>query len=140
MSLSDKYRQIASGLRHIASARMIVPGEMYGISGVFEDLVLAARDIENITINTGVLAVDFSLASRQIITLTQNTLISLNNLVINPNYLVILGAFAPTFSGVKWNNDIAPTPTATAGKADVYEFVKISDHIVGRALLQATTW
>lgn len=140
MSLSDKYRQIASGLRHIASARMIVPGEMYGLSGMFEELSLAARDVNNGNIGTAVLAIDFSLASRQIVTLTQDTLISLNNIVINPNYLVVLGGFSPSFSGVKWNNNVAPTPTAVAGKADIYEFVKISDHIIGRALVQATTW
>lgn len=140
MSLSDKYRQIASGLRHIASARAIVPGEMYGLSSVFEELVLSSRSFDKGIINTAVLAVDFSEGSSQVITLTQNTLISLNNPVTNSNYLVIVGAFSPTFSGVSWANNTIPTPTALAGKADVYEFLIFPNHIVGRAWAQGINW
>jgi hypothetical protein len=96
--------------------------------------------IDKGTISTAILAIDFSEASGQVITLSQNTLISLNNFVVAPNYLVIVGAFVPTFSGVTWSNNTAPTPTALAGKADVYEFIKISDHIIGRAWTQGITW
>ena len=140
MSLSDKYRQLAASVRHIALARTIVPSELYAMSTVFEEMVLASRTSDKGNITTSILAVDFSEASSQKVTLTQNTLISLNNLIVAPNYLVVVGAFIPTFSGVYWPNNVAPTPTATAGKADVYEFIKVTDHIVGRAWAQGIIW
>jgi hypothetical protein len=74
---------------------------------------------------TGTSTIDWSHSSTQYITMAANVALTFSNPSSAGKYILhAAGAFTPTFpSNVRWSANTVPTPTAAAGKKDIYTFI-----------------
>ncbi len=109
---SVRFASLGLGTAPIANSVMAAQGQYYSIEN-------------NIGGQGSNFTVDWSQGNVQYVTLTNNVTITFSNPKAGSRYLLhVAGAFTPTFpASVRWPSGVTPTPTAVAGKKDIYTFV-----------------